>query len=85
MPRLCDIPLELLYSILFLLDPLDLSCLSGTCKLFHQLATPRLWKSYHNYNQRPYNSFLRAVLTNPKLAEHIQEVHMSNVSQGGHG
>lgn len=28
-----------------------------------------------------YNSFLRAVLTNPKLAEHIEEVNMLDVSQ----
>lgn len=81
MPRFCGIPIELLYLILFLLDPLDLPRLSRTCKLFHQLATPRLWRSYHNYNQRPYNSFLRAVLTNPTLAEHIQEVHTSNISE----
>lgn len=71
------------FSILFgsFLDPLELYCLSRTCKQFYQVATPRLLRSYHNYDQRPYISFLRAVLTNPKLAEHIEEVHTPNVSQ----
>ncbi|OJJ84783.1 F-box protein [Aspergillus glaucus CBS 516.65] len=81
MTRFSLIPVEIFYSIFSLLSKPDLSRLSRTCKQIHQLATPRLWRSYRNYNQQPYNLFLRAVLTNPDLAKHIIELHTSNVSE----
>lgn len=81
MPQFCDIPIELVFSILCLLGQTDLSSFSRTCKQFHQVATPWLWKSYRNYNRQPFNYFLRVILSNPKLAEHVEEFHTSNVSE----
>ena len=81
MTRLSLIPVEILYSIFSLLNKSDLSRLSRTCKQIHQQATPRLWRSYRNYNQQPYNVFLRAIVTNPGRAKHVEELHTSNVSE----
>ena len=81
MAQLLVVPVEILYSILDLLSPSDLSRLSQTCKQIHQVATPRLWRSYRKYNQKPYNSFLRTILTNPGLANHIEELHVADVTQ----
>lgn len=75
------IPLEVLYSITSLLNPSDLSRLSRTCKQIHQLATPRLWRSYRKYNQQPYSPFLRTILTNPGLARHIEELRVADATQ----
>ena len=81
MTRFSLVPLEVLYSIIGLLSPPDLSRLSQTCKQIHQLATPRLWRSYRKYNQQPYNSFLRTILINPDLANHIEELRVADVTQ----
>ncbi|KAF3029406.1 hypothetical protein E8E15_009690 [Penicillium rubens] len=75
------IPLEILDSIFSLLDRTDISRLSRACKQIHQQATPRLWRSYCNYNQQPYNTFLRAIVTNPGRAKHVEELHTSNVTE----
>lgn len=81
MTRFSLIPVEILHSIFSLLNKSDLSRLSRTCKQIHQQATPRLWRSYCNYNQQPYNAFLRAIVTNPGRAKHVEELHTSNVSE----
>ncbi|BCS22575.1 F-box protein [Aspergillus puulaauensis] len=81
MTQLSLVPVEVLYSIISLLGPSDHSRLSRTCKQIHQLATPRLWRSYRKYNQQPYNPFLRTILTNPCLASHIEELRMADATQ----
>lgn len=75
------VPVEIFYSIIGLLGPSDLSRFSRTCQQIHQLATPRLWRSYRKYNQESYNSFLRTILINPDLASHIEELCAADATQ----
>ncbi|KAJ6179475.1 hypothetical protein N7519_009936 [Penicillium mononematosum] len=34
-----------------------------------------------NYNQQPYNTFLRAIVTNPGRAKYVEELNTSNVTE----